>query len=67
MRERIGLRLRPSESVVVRAAADIYAAYVQSNQVDETNRDKRIVESVEVAIEIAKMTEASIRSDEELV
>ena len=60
MRERIGLRLRPSESVVVRAAADIYAAYVQSNQVDETNRDKRIVESVEVAIEIAKMTEASI-------
>ena len=67
MRERIGLRLRASESVVVRAAADIYAAYVQSKQVDDQNREQRIRDSVKDAIEIAKLAENSIRSDEELV
>ncbi len=67
MRERIGLRLRASESIVVRAATDIYAAYIQSNQVDDSNRKERIQESVRDAIEIAKLAESRIRSDEELV
>ena len=66
MRERIGLRLRHSESIVARSAADIYAAYVQSGQVDESNTEERIAESVEAAIKIAKLAEARIRSDEEL-
>ena len=67
MRERIGLRLRSSESVVVRAAADIYAAHIRNNQVNDDNREELIHASVRDAIEIAKLTEGLIRSDEELV
>jgi len=67
MRERIGLRLRASESVVVRAAADIYAAHIRNNQVNNENRHQRIQECVRDAIEIAKLAEAQIRSDDEMV
>lgn len=67
MRERIGLRLRPSESVVVRAAADIYSAHVLAKEVNDSNREKVINQAIHDAIEIARLVERRVRSDDELV
>ena len=64
--KRVSLRLQPSESVVVRAAVDIYSAQIQAGKVDDSNKDDVIQDSIETALKIALGTEKLIRSDREL-
>lgn len=58
--------LQPSEKAIFQSAANIYAAYVASNQVNDENQLKFMKKSITAAITIAKNVENIIQSDEEL-
>ena len=66
LEKKASLSLQPSEAIVVRAAADIYAAYIIAGKVKEgqekTWRDRAIRE----AFDIAKTADDAIQSDGEL-
>lgn len=66
LEKKASLSLQPSEAIVVRAAADIYAAYIIAGKVKEgqekTWRDRAIRE----AFDIAKTADDAIRSDGEM-
>lgn len=66
LEKQASLSLQPSEAIVVRAAADIYAAYIIAGKVKEgqekTWRDRAIRE----AFDIAKTADDAIRSDGEM-
>ena len=59
------LNLQPSESVVVQAAAQIFAAYVASGHVRKGEEETWIRRSVDDAIRIARAVDAAIQSDGE--
>ncbi|MCK5565418.1 MAG: hypothetical protein KAJ07_09245 [Planctomycetes bacterium] len=60
------LSLQPSEKAIFQAAANIYAAYIASNQVNNDNQAKLMKKSINAAIAIAKNVENIIQSDEEM-
>ena len=60
------LTLQPSEGIVAAAAAQIYAAYVAGGRVPEGSESEWMARSVEQAIAIAKMTDESVVSDNEM-
>ena len=63
---KFALRLQPSESVVINAAARIYAAYISSGQETLATADEFVDRAVRVAIRIAQRTEELVRSDNEV-
>ena len=60
------LRLQHSESVVVQAAAQIYAAYIAAGRVADGQEASWMERSIREAIRIAKAADAAIVSDEEI-
>ena len=60
------LSLEPSESIVVQAAANIYAAYINAGQIDPGKEKDFIVKSIREATLLAQMTDSYIQSDYEL-
>jgi hypothetical protein len=60
------LKLQHSESVVVQAAAQIYAAYIAAGRVPEGEEAEWMKRSIREAIQIAHATDASVISDEEI-
>ena len=63
---RTSLSLQPSESVVIQAASNIYAAYIHAGKVTEGQEQEWMNRAIREAIFIARTTDASIRSDEEM-
>lgn len=62
--ERVHLRLFHSESVVVQAAAQIYAARLMAGQADQP--EEAIEQSIQDAIRIARRVDESVVSDQEM-
>jgi hypothetical protein len=60
------ISLQPSESVIVAAAANIYAAYLTSNHVVEGEEKTWMQRSIDEAIWIAMRTDEMIQSDHEM-
>lgn len=60
------LKLQHSESVVVQAAAQIYAAYIAAGRVPEGDEASWMERSIREAIRIARATDAVVISDEEI-
>lgn len=60
------LKLQHSESVVVQAAAQIYAAYIAAGRVPEGEEARWMERSIREAIRIARTTDAVVISDEEM-
>ena len=60
------LFLQPSEGIVVRAAADIYAAYIIAGKVEEGKEKEWRDRSIREAYDIATTTDSNIVSDGEL-
>jgi hypothetical protein len=60
------LKLQHSESVVVQAAAQIYAAYITAGRVPEGDESKWMERSIREAIRMARATDAAVISDEEI-
>jgi hypothetical protein len=63
---KVSLSLQPSEAVVVRAAAMIYAAYIQAGRVTDEKAEEWMGRAVREAIWIARTADDSIRSDNEM-
>lgn len=59
------MSLQESEGIVVQAAATIYGSYVAAGVVDNSNRSEIMKESVSAAIQIARLTDKHINSDDE--
>jgi hypothetical protein len=60
------LKLQHSESVVLTAASQIYAAYITSGKVSDGDEDKMMAKSIREAIKLAVATDEAIISDAEL-
>ena len=60
------LSLKPSEVAVTNAAATIFAAYISAGLVREGSEDEWIKRAVQEAVRMAKLTDASITSDDEM-
>ena len=60
------LNLQESEAVVVQTAGIIYAAFIQSGKSASQSDDDLVEKSVQIAIDIAKLTDEKVRSDQEL-
>jgi len=65
MAEKKALGLAPSETVVVRAAATIYAAYIAAGKVPEGQQEAWMKRSIQEAFFIARTTDDAIVSDNE--
>jgi predicted transcriptional regulator len=61
------LNLQTGEAVVARMAATIFAAYVQSGQVNAGNEQALIKKAVETAAQLAAHTDRIVKSDEEFM
>jgi len=62
---KIAMSLQPSESVVVRCAANIYAAYITAGRVPEGQEEQWMGRSIREAIWIARTADDAIQSDNE--
>lgn len=60
------LHFLPTESAIFEGAASIFAAYVQNNQVNESNEDELIQKSVTLAIKIACQVDETVRTEGEM-
>ncbi len=60
------LNLAPSEAVVVRAAAAIFAAYIVAGKVPEGQTDLWLKRSLQEAFHLARLADEAIQSDSEL-
>ena len=58
--------LQPSEMAVFRCAAEIFAAYVVSGKVTEDNRNEYYKKAITDAIQIGRIVEKNIESDDEV-
>ncbi|MDA9857926.1 hypothetical protein N9D23_07380 [Rubripirellula sp.] len=59
-------KLQYSESVIVQAAAQIYAAYIASGRVTEGDEAKWMKRSIKEAVMIGQATDETIISDSEI-
>lgn len=66
MNKRRYMRLMPSESVIIRAAADIYSGYLASGRVQEGQEADYLKRSIIDAIRIADTVDEQIQSDDEV-
>ena len=64
--KKISLTLEPSEAVVVRAAAMIYAAHVAAGHVVKGQETEMIAAAVRDAIALATSVDEAIQSDSEM-
>lgn len=62
---KLNLSLRPSESAVFRAAANIYAAYITTGRVNEGEEDQWMQKALRDAVRLAQATDKLIVSDGE--
>ena len=62
---KLALSLQPSESVVVRAAAEIYSAYIIAGRVPEGQEKEWMERAIREAAWIARTTDDAIQSDNE--
>lgn len=62
---KLNLSLRPSESAVFRAAANIYAAYITAGRVTEGEEDLWMQKALRDAVRLAQATDKLIVSDGE--
>ena len=60
------LSLQPSEGIVVRSAAQIYAAYVTAGRVAVGKEGEWIERAIREALRIAKTVDDTVRSDKEM-
>jgi hypothetical protein len=60
------LTLQPSESVVIRAAATIYAAYIAAGHVKDGSEKEWMKRSLDEALWMAQTAEDMIQSDNEM-
>ena len=60
------LTLQHSESVIIQAATQIYAAYITTGKVDENDRQEWMKRSIREAIAIARGVDDSVISDGEM-
>ena len=60
------LSLQHSESVVIAAASQIFAAYIISNHVGKGEQEAWMERSIQEAIWIAKKTDEIVHSDDEM-
>jgi hypothetical protein len=60
------LSLQPSELAVAQSAATIYAAYVAAGRVPEGKENDWIRKSIGEAFTIARLTDESMHSDDEM-
>jgi hypothetical protein len=60
------LSLQPSEAIVAQSAALIYAAYVTAGRVSEGAEQEWIDRSIQEAVQIARSTDETIHSDNEM-
>ena len=63
---RVTLTLHPSESVVIRSAAQIYAAYITAGRVKEGSEKEWMQRSLDEALWIARTGDDMIHSDNEM-
>lgn len=63
--KKLYIGLQPSEAVVVRAAAAIYAAYITAGRVPEGQGEAWMRRSIDEAIWIARTTDDLVISDTE--
>ncbi|MEE2938592.1 MAG: hypothetical protein VYA84_21615 [Planctomycetota bacterium] len=59
-------KLQHSESVIVQAAAQIYAAYITSGRVPDGDEAKWMKRSIKEAVMIGQATDEAIISDSEI-
>ncbi len=67
MAEKFYASLKPSETAIFRAAADIYAGYVAAGAVTEENEEEMIARCVATSIRLCDAVDNSVRSDEEML
>lgn len=60
------ISLQHSESVIVQAAAQIYAAYIASGRVNEGEEAQWMKRSIKEAVMIGQATDDAIISDDEI-
>ena len=60
------LSLKPSEGMIVQADTQIYAAYIQSQQVASGSESEWMNRSIEEAIQLAKAIDDMVVSDNEM-
>ncbi len=65
--EKTYLKLQPSESVVVHAAAAIYSGYLAAGKVSNGQESAFIEKSVKEAVQIAISVDKTIQSDDEVL
>jgi hypothetical protein len=63
---KINVQLQPSEAVVARCAATIYAGYVMAGKVVPNQENTAMKKAVEEAIFIARAVDESVTSDGEM-
>ena len=59
-------KLQHSESVIVQAAAQIYAAYIASGRVAEGDEARWMKRSIKEAIRIAQTIDEAVQADREV-
>jgi hypothetical protein len=64
---KIKLSLQPSEAVVAQSAAHIYAAYIAAGRVTEGQEQQWMDRAIREAVQIARLTDDAIQSDNEMV
>ena len=60
------INLQPSEAVVVRAAATIYAAHIAAGHVGVGQEKEFMKQAIMDAVYLARTTDEAIQSDDEL-
>lgn len=59
------LKLHWSESVVVVAASQIFAAYISAGKVNDSNEEQMLLKSIRTAIKLADTADTLVKSDKE--
>ena len=59
------LKLQWSESVVVVAASQIFAAYISAGKVNDSNEEQMLLKSIRTAIKLADTADTLVKSDKE--
>ena len=66
MKEKYHATLQPSETAIFQAAANIFASYVASGKVTDTNENEMILKAIKTSITICSIVDKNVRSDEEI-
>ena len=64
--EKPKLTLQPSEAILSRAAANIYAAYITAGRVPDGKEREWMERAVREAYQIVRLADQSVQSDDEI-